>query len=449
MVMTLHNLLYNSPQDFIAFLKKENILRFYFVYDSKRKIIRSSHKQLQPIADFIQNDKRDFMEHEGIFLQVSRKHDILQGAFIHRTCRGQAAGGVRYWNYNTIEDYLRDGMRLAVGMTMKNALAGLWWGGGKGVMAHNPLIDKNNPLIRAAIYQEFGELMSSIRGCYVTAEDVGTDVTDMANVFMRTRFTTCIPPRIGGSGNPSVPTARGVISGMEAALHFLDMGSLEGKIVAVQGMGHVATPLIQYLFEKNVKKVIACDINQHIVKEVREQLSGKNLEARTVSIDDLSIFENQCDILSPCATGAVLNPKTIPNIKAKIVCGSANNQLEDGDRDDTALFKRGIVYVPDFLTNRMGIVNCANEQYGYVNNDSSIEMHLNKEWEYSIYRVGLKVLTDSRSTNTPPGKVAYKVANDLSCQLHPIYDHRGIQIINSLITDRWHETSLVERKISH
>ena len=437
------NLLQLTPQEFIAFLKKENINRFYFIYDAKNKVVRSSHKQLQQIADFIQTDKRDFMMHEGIFIQVSRKYNILQGAFIHRTNRGQAAGGVRYWNYNTVEDYLRDGLRLAVGMTMKNALAGLWWGGGKGVMAHNPTVDKNNPIIRASIYQEFGELMSSIQGCYVTAEDVGTDVTDMVNVFSKTRFTTCIPQRLGGSGNPSVPTARGILSGMEAALEFLGMGNLIGKTVAVQGMGHVATPLIKYLFEKKVNKVIACDINPYIVKDVRESVTGKNLEANIVSLDDKSIFQTECDIFAPCATGAILNPETIPMIKAKIICGAANNQLEDGQRDDKLLFEKGIVYVPDFLTNRMGIVNCANEQYGYVRNDKFIEMHLNKEWEFSIYRMALKVLEESRTTKTPPGHVALRIANELSLENHAIFGHRGQEIIDSLVAGKWHEASLL------
>jgi len=435
-----------SPRQFIEFLKKESIARCYFVYDAKNKMVRASHKQLQPVADFMQYDKRDFMAHEGIFLQVSRKHDTLQGAFIHRTNRGQAAGGVRYWSYDTVEAYLRDGLRLGVGMTMKNALAGLWWGGGKGVMAQNPSVDKSNPMIRSSLYQEFGELMSSLRGCYVTAEDVGTDVTDMANVFLKTRFTTCIPTRIGGSGNPSVPTARGVISGIEAALEFLGAGTFSGKTVAVQGMGHVATPFIGYLFEKQAAKVIACDINPHIVKEVRELYAGKNLEARAVSLDDTSIFQTECDIFSPCATGAIINPKTIPMIKAKIVCGAANNQLEDSDRDGKTLFDKNIVYVPDFLTNRMGIVNCANEQYGYVNNDPFVEQHLEKNWEYSIFRIGLKVLQESRETKTPPAEVAMKIANEMSLQNHPLFGHRGRQVIDSLVGDRWHETSFTDRK---
>ncbi|MCH7677458.1 leucine dehydrogenase, partial [candidate division KSB1 bacterium] len=154
------------------------------------------------------------MQHEGLFFHITKNHDTLQGAFVHRTCRGQGAGGVRYWQYPTMEDYLRDGLRLSKGMTRKNALAGLWWGGGKGVIAHNPEIEKSNPEIRASIYKEYGDLLTSIRGCYVTAEDVGTNVDDMANIFSSTRFTTCIPGHLGGSGNPSVPTARGVICGI-------------------------------------------------------------------------------------------------------------------------------------------------------------------------------------------------------------------------------------------
>jgi leucine dehydrogenase len=442
-MVTSYKLLNMNPQDLVRWLKEENILRFYFVHDQEKNTIKSSHKILRPLVDFIQSDSRDFNQHEGLFFQVTRKYDILQGVFVHRTNRGQAAGGVRYWMYDSVEEYLRDGMRLAAGMTMKNALAGLWWGGGKGVMAHNPALDKNNPIIRAHIYQEFGELVSSLRGCYVAAEDVGTDVTDMAKIYMRTRFTTCIPAHLGGSGNPATPTARGVISGMEAALEFLGMGNLKGKTVAVQGMGHVAAPLIQYLFEKEVKKVIACDINPHVVKEVRDQLGGRNLEAYVARPGDTSVIQAECDILSPCATGAVLNPDTIPGIRAKIVCGSANNQLQDGVRDDRALFERGIVYVPDFLTNRMGSINSSNEQYGYVRNDPLIEKHLNKEWDFSIFCMTQKVLNESKLKNTPPGQIALAIAEKLSHENHPIFGHRGRLIVDSLVSDNWHEIPLV------
>lgn len=428
-----------SPQQFVEFLKEKNVFRFYFAYDPKSKKVRSSHRELEPIARFIETDTRDFMQHEGLFFQITKKFHILQGAFVHRTKRGQAAGGVRYWHYDTLEDYIRDGLRLSKGMTRKNALAGLWWGGGKGVMAENPEVDKSDPKIRKYLYQEYGAFISTLKGCYVTAEDVGTHVSDMANVFSRTRFTTCIPEEWGGSGNPSVPTARGVVAGMEAALEFLNMGDLQGKVIAVQGMGNVGGPLIKFLFEKKVKKVIASDVFTNTVETRKKEFARKPLEARVTDKKDLSLFGEECDIFSPNATGAVLNPATIPLLKAKIVCGAANNQLEDAARDDVALFKADIIYVPDFLTNRMGIVNAANEQYGYVNNDPLFERHLQKTWEHSIHQTTLKVLSESRSIGEPTAKIAMKTADSLSLEPHPLFGHRGQLIIDSLISDQWHK----------
>ena len=146
-------------------LKSKDIMRFHIAYDAESKTMTASHAELQPLADFVAADERDFLEHEGAFFQISKKYDTLQGAFVHRTNRGAAAGGVRYWRYDTVEDYLRDGLRLAVGMTMKNALAGLWWGGGKGVMAQNPQVDRDDPDARASLYQEYGELMTATKGC--------------------------------------------------------------------------------------------------------------------------------------------------------------------------------------------------------------------------------------------------------------------------------------------
>ncbi|MBN2031349.1 Glu/Leu/Phe/Val dehydrogenase [bacterium] len=428
-----------KPQEFVGFLKQNRIRKFFFVYDPDKGIVRSSHPQLQPIADFLLSDKRDFMQHEGLFFQITRNYGTLQGAFIHRTHRGQGSGGLRYWHYATVEDFLRDGLRLAKGMTFKNALAGLWWGGGKGIMVHNPAVELHEPNMRASLFQEFGEFVTSLRGCYITAEDVGTSVIDMANVFSKTRFITCIPYEFGGSGNPSVATAKGVVCGMEAALEFTGLGNLKGKTVAVQGVGHVATPLIEFLFEKNVDKVIAWDIDVQRVTRVKEQFAGKPFEASVISPDDVSIFQTDCDIFAPCATGAILNPQTISSLKAKIICGAANNQLEDDDRDDQSLHERGIVFVPDFLTNRMGIVHCANEQYGYVNHDYFIERHLSKDWEYSIYQTALKVLQASRETGDPPARTAIRMADELSLENHPIFGHRGQQIIASLVENRWHE----------
>ncbi len=427
-----------TPSDFIDFLKKENIRKFYFVYDDVKKSLITSHPKLQSIADYFTSDKRDFIQHEGWFCKVSENYDMLLGAFIHRTNRGQAAGGVRYWDYDSVESYFRDGLRLGAGMTFKNALAGIWWGGGKGVIAHNPKVDRMNLEVREKIYKEYGSFMSTLNGCYVTAEDVGTSVEDMANVFSGTRFTTCIPPEFGGSGNPSIPTARGIISGMEAALEFLGLGTLEGKTVAVQGLGHVGEPLVRFLFDKNVKKVVAVDINPEHISSAKKKFADRNFECKFIEKNALSIFSEDCVIFSPNATGAILNPQTIPMLKAKIVCGAANNQLEDMQRDGKTLHDKGIYYVPDFLTNRMGIVTCANEQYGYINNDPMIENHFRRNWEHSIFNRTLQILKESKEKNIPTADIALKLADKLSLENHPIFGHRGKQIIQSLVENEWH-----------
>lgn len=430
------NLLTISPLQFVDFLKKNSIRRFYFVFQKGNCL--ASHPELQPIANFFNSDIRDYAEHEGIFFELMEEYGILQAAFIHKTCRGQAAGGTRFWKYENVKEFFRDGLRLSKGMTHKNALAGLWWGGGKGVIIENSNIDKENQEIRCKIFQSYGKFITSLNGCYVTAEDVGTKPVDIGNIFAKTRFVTCIPPEVGGSGNPSSATARGVISGMEAAMHFLG-DSLQGKTIVVQGLGHVGKALVGFLFEKNVKKVIASDINQQSLDDAKKTFANNNIEVVLSKLGDNSILETNCDILAPCATGGVICSQTIEKLNTKVICGAANNQLEDAERDDGLLFSKNILYIPDFLVNRMGIVNCSNEQYGYINDDTFFERHLDKEWDHSIYKVALKILSLAKEKGTPPGHTAIELANQLSLEKHPIFEHRGQEIIDSLIENKWHE----------
>lgn len=431
--MDLHKL---TPAELCDFLNREGIRRFYLVWDDEAGRVQASHPVFEPLARLLEEDRRDFDHHEGVFVQVAPESGVLQGAFVHRTCRGQGAGGVRYWRYDTVEDYLRDGLRLARGMTHKNALAGLWWGGGKGVMARGTGRGPADPAMRRRIYEEYGDFMTSLQGCYVTAEDVGTSVEDMAAVFARTRFTTCIPPALGGSGNPSVPTARGVIRGMEAALQHLGLGTLAGKTVAVQGLGHVGEPLVGFLAEKGVKRVVGSDIDPGR-RELAGRFPGLDLEVRIVERGDNSILAEPADIVAPCATGGILGPKTIPGIQAPIVCGAANNQLEDPERDDQLLQERGILYLPDFLVNRMGIVNCADEQYGYLEDDPRIESHLGDSWDNSVFNLSLKVLEESRRSGRTTARVAVDLAEERSRELHPVWGHRGAAIIRSLVRTGW------------
>ena len=455
-----------SPAEFCTFLEDLGIQRFFLVPsqssphgDPRRKDdapLVSSHPALEPLANLLGNDQRDFDGHEGIFVQIAPGTGTLQGAFVHRTCRGQAAGGVRFWIYDTILDYLCDGLRLSKGMTQKNALAGLWWGGGKGVMARGTGaaasgihgrqpgmavggagVGTAEPSLRRQVYEEYGEFMTSLRGCYVTAEDVGTSPEDMAAIFSRSRFTTCIPPALGGSGNPSAPTALGVVRGMEAALAHLGMGTLEGKTVAVQGLGHVGEPLVGYLHERRVGRIIGTDIDPEREAALRRLFPGLDLDVRIVGRDDCSLFSEPADILSPNATGAVLGERTIPTIGAKIVCGAANNQLEDPVRDDLRLKERGILYLPDFLVNRMGIVNCADEQSGYVDHDPDFLRHLGTDWDNSIYNLSLRVLREAEASGRTPHRVAVELADARSFETHPISGHRGREIIRSLVASGW------------
>jgi glutamate dehydrogenase/leucine dehydrogenase len=435
-----------SPAAFRRFLAAAGIRRCFLAWDEEAGDVRASHPELAPLARLLAADRRDFDRHEAVFVQVAPDTGVLQGAFVHRTCRGQAAGGVRFWPYDTVEEFLRDGLRLARGMTHKNALAGLWWGGGKGVMVDEPGDGEGDRPRRRRIYEEYGDLLSSLRGCYVTAEDAGTSAEDMAAVFSRTRFTTCIPPALGGSGNPSAPTARGVVRGMEAALAHLCRGGLAGTTVAVQGLGHVGEPLVELLRERGVARVIGSDLDPARCEALRRRFAGPagagapgsfSFAARASGRDDPWILEQPADVFAPCATGGVLGPRTIPRLGARIVCGAANNQLEDPERDDLLLHRRGVLYMPDFLVNRMGIVHCADEQYGYVGDeDPRIAAHLGTDaadrWENSIYNLSLAVLAEAARRGEPPVRVALRLAESRSREPHPLWGHRGAAIIRAL-----------------
>lgn len=359
----------------------------------------------------------DFDEHQGVYLGLGPRTGALLGVFVHRVHRGPGAGGVRFWSYSTLADYLKDGLRLARGMTRKNALAQLWWGGGKGVVAR-----PSGDFSRRDLFHDYGDFVSSLNGVYVTAEDVGTTPEDIATIFERTRFTTCIPPAFGGSGNPSGPTSRGVFAGLEALADHLKLGGLSGTSVAVQGLGQVGSRLVGLLTEAGAR-VTACDLDSEICERVARETG-----AETFTSADDRLLSLEVDLLAPCALGGTLNPMTIPKLKARGVCGAANNQLEDNLRDGQALSERGIAYVPDFLTNRMGIVNCADEQFGRLEHDPSLERHLNKDWEHGIYRASLRILEEAEQRGVSTVSIAQELADRAAVEPHPIWGDRFCRI---------------------
>lgn len=271
---------------------------------------------------------------------------------IHDTTLGPALGGARMWTYATEENAIEDALRLARGMTYKNAAAGLNLGGGKTVIIGDPFTDKNEEMFRA-----LGRFIQGLNGRYITAEDVGTTVTDMDLIHEETNYVTGISPAFGSSGNPSPVTAYGVYRGMKAAAkEAFGSEMLEGRTIAVQGLGNVAYKLCEYLHNEGAKLVVT-DINQAAIDRVVNDFGA-------IAVAPEEIYSQDVDIFSPCALGAILNDDTIPQLKAKVIAGSANNQLQDSRHGDY-LHELGIVYAPDYVINAGGVINVADELYGY------------------------------------------------------------------------------------
>lgn len=271
---------------------------------------------------------------------------------IHDTTLGPALGGSRMWTYASEEQAIEDALRLARGMTYKNAAAGLNLGGGKTVIIGDPFKDKNEEMFRA-----LGRFIQGLNGRYITAEDVGTTVTDMDLIHEETDFVTGISPTFGSSGNPSPVTAYGVYLGMKAAAkEAFGSDSLEGRTVSVQGLGNVAYTLCEYLYKDGAKLVVT-DINKNAVQRVVNDFGA-------IAVDPEDIYKQDVDIFSPCALGAIINDDTIPQLKAKVIAGSANNQLKDSSHGQI-IHELGIVYAPDYVINAGGVINVADELYGY------------------------------------------------------------------------------------
>lgn len=268
---------------------------------------------------------------------------------IHNTTLGPALGGTRFWNYASDTEALIDVLRLSRGMTYKAAVAGLNLGGGKAVIIGDPKMTR-----REAIFRAHGRAVESLKGRYITAEDVGTSVEDMDFVHMETEFVTGI---LGRSGDPSPVTAYGVYRGIKAcAKERYGDDSLDGVRVAVQGLGHVGYHLCAHLSEEGAELVVT-DIDAARVGRVVEEF-----DAQAVEPD--AIYDAEARIFAPCALGAVVNDETIPRFDFEIIAGAANNQLAE-ERHCADLERNGILYAPDYVINAGGLINVYGELNGW------------------------------------------------------------------------------------
>lgn len=303
-------------------------------------------------------DHPSYDQHEGIHAFHDETSGLKCLIAIHSTALGPAAGGCRMWDYASSDAMLTDVLRLSQGMSYKNAMAGIPHGGGKAVIWGDPKTQKSDALFRA-----FGQKVHSLQGKYYSAIDVGITVQDVEIIAQETPFVAGVPttrsPIAGGS--PSPITAIGVFKGIKATLaRVFGTDDLNGRTIAVQGIGSVGGAVCQYLAEEGANLILT-DIDVDAVADL-----AKHLGAKAVSPEE--IYKVEADLFSPNALGGVINPDTIKTLKVKAIAGGANNQLLTPDMG-TALSDAGILYAPDYVINGGGIINVASEISGSYSRD--------------------------------------------------------------------------------
>lgn len=327
----------------------------------------------QPNTDDMNVKTLDTLEQQGIFgtlsdmghEQVVFCQDKATGLkaiiAIHSTVLGPALGGTRMWEYTSEQEALTDVLRLSRGMTFKASISGLNLGGGKAVIIGDAKSIKTESLLR-----RFGKFVDSLKGKYITAEDVNMRTSDMEYIRMETRHVTGLSELMGGGGDPSPVTAYGVYMGMKAtAKKVFGSDGLDGKRVAVQGVGQVGMHLVEHLAKEGAQ-IFITDLNRDRVKRIAQEF-----HATGVSMDE--IYDVDCDIYAPCALGATINDDTIARLRCSIIAGAANNQLKDEVRHGYMLLDRSITYAPDFLINAGGLINVYHEHLGQYNRERVLE----------------------------------------------------------------------------
>ena len=309
---------------------------------------------------------------------------------IHNTALGPAVGGTRYWSYKSEEDALTDALRLARGMTYKNALAGLPFGGGKSIVMRS-----GGAVDREKLFRAHGRMVHSFAGKYVTAEDVGTSPADMEYILKETKYVGGLQ---GRSGDPSPHTARGVFRAIQAAArHKWGSDDLSGKAVAIQGCGHVGYFLAGELARVGAKLIVT-DVDSTKVQRVVD-------EYRATAVAPEEIYAAPAQVFSPCALGGIINGETIPRLKAELVVGGANNQLLEPRHGDE-LERRGIVYAPDYAANAGGVINgCCREMLGW-----DVPATLAKT--DAIYDTLLRIFDLARREKVPTYRAADQLAEE-------------------------------------
>ncbi len=311
----------------------------------------------------------DFDDHEQVVFARDAAAGLTAIIAVHNTNLGPALGGCRIWKYPGEAEAVADVLRLSRGMTYKAALAGLALGGGKSVLLADAQTEKTPAMMRA-----MGRAVQRLAGRYIVAEDVGATVADMDEIARETAHVSGTSANVG---DPSPWTARGVFLAMQAAARHRWGSGVGGRVVSVTGLGHVGSNLCRHLTGAGARLIVS-DIRGEAVRRVVEETGAAPIEPEAA-------HAAEADIFAPCALGAGLNARTIPEIAAQIVCGAANNQLattEDGER----LAARGILYAPDYLANAGGLVSVARVRLGMSESEAEAKVQAIPETLIQVFR---------------------------------------------------------------
>ncbi|HEY0768119.1 MAG TPA: Glu/Leu/Phe/Val dehydrogenase dimerization domain-containing protein [Steroidobacteraceae bacterium] len=340
-------------------------------------------------------DLREFDGHELVVFGHDAATSLRAIIAIHSTALGPGAGGCRMWSYATTAEAVADVLRLSQGMSYKNAMAGVPFGGGKAV-----IIGEARKAKTPELFEAYGRFVDSLGGRYVTAEDVGTTMADMAVVARVTRYVAGLGRAPGeAGGDPGPKTALGVHLGIKAAARFkLGRADLQGLTVAIQGVGGVGYHLCGMLAAEGAQLCVA-DVHPGAVQRVCDEF-----QAKAVPVEDLLALD--VDVLAPCALGAVLNAQSIPRLRARIVAGAANNQLAQG-QDGQSLQAAGILYAPDYVINAGGIISVAREYQG-----GATEAQVIADIQGIPARL-TEIFERARRENRPTNAVADQMAREL------------------------------------
>lgn len=328
--------------------------------------------------------------HEALHFFSDPKSGLRALIAIHSTKLGPALGGCRMWPYRGVEEAIRDALRLSKAMTYKAAVADLPLGGGKTVVIGDPTKEKTEGLLHA-----LGQCVESLNGRYLIAEDVGMTVEDMETIRRSTSHVTGCGREKGGSGDPTIMTAVGVLEGIKVCFEeVFGNSSLKGRAVAVQGVGKVGAYLAELLHREGAKLYLT-DLEPDRLRQ-----TAVPLNATLTSPEE--IYSVPCDLFAPCALGGVINDRTLGLLRCRIVAGAANNQLECGDHG-SQLYKQGVLYAPDYVINAGGLINLACEIDGY-NPDKALDR------VRGIADILRKVFTLSRQEGIAPHEASEQMA---------------------------------------